>query len=256
MSNCPARAGFTASRRPGARCVPGIIPARAGFTTLRTVPCSTPTDHPRSRGVYSVQPLIPDAPWGSSPLARGLPNAPDDDFGLLGIIPARAGFTNYDRFLYADTEDHPRSRGVYPNEFTVNMMRGGSSPLARGLLQPVVRVGAGGRIIPARAGFTRSAHPRAPAVPDHPRSRGVYGRLMGQLQDAAGSSPLARGLRVEGAVGEGQRGIIPARAGFTVGGHHTLVGDGDHPRSRGVYVASDHFSVLGDGSSPLARGLL
>ena len=35
-----------------------------------------------------------------------------------------------------------------------------------------------------------------------------------------------------------------------------MIGPPDHPRSRGVYVASDHFSVLGDGSSPLARGLL
>ena len=29
------------------------------------------------------------------------------------IIPALAGNTNYDIFAYADTEDHPRSRGEY-----------------------------------------------------------------------------------------------------------------------------------------------
>ena len=50
----------------------------------------------------------------------------------------------------------------------------GSSPLARGLRTAVAGVGAGLRIIPARAGFTEQFLDFHAAPPDHPRSRGVY----------------------------------------------------------------------------------
>ena len=51
------------------------------------------------------------------------------------------------------------------------------------------------------------------------------------------------------------RGIIPARAGFTV--TEPLVSGGlqDHPRSRGVYATFTLFTAIWNGSSPLARGL-
>ena len=70
-----------------------------------------------------------------------------------------------------------------------------------------------------------------------------------------GSSPLARGLRdlplTTGAVLR----IIPARAGFTVTGHHRYVCVRDHPRSRGVYYRRSLTAWGITGSSPLARGL-
>ena len=50
---------------------------------------------------------------------------------------------------------------------------------------------------------------------DHPRSRGVYQPTGLSDLCGEGSSPLARGLRAAPQVGEGERGIIPARAGFT-----------------------------------------
>ena len=71
-----------------------------------------------------------------------------------------------------------------------------------------------------------------------------------------GSSPLARGLRSAALSAVCTRGIIPARAGFTV----RLIGDrrgaGDHPRSRGVYPPGPISMSQQVGSSPLARGLL
>ena len=72
---------------------------------------------------------------------------------------------------------------------------------------------------------------------------------------AAGSSPLARGLRVrsDGAALGG--GIIPARAGFTYDDYVTGIGIGDHPRSRGVYDRRVGGPKDDAGSSPLARGL-
>ena len=91
----------------------------------------------------------------------------------------------------------------------------GSSPLARGLLVHLIGLIAGGRIIPARAGFTPDA-PTAPTSPtDHPRSRGVYEWIGTERLEAGGSSPLARGLPVTIRQTEIAGGIIPARAGFT-----------------------------------------
>ena len=71
------------------------------------------------------------------------------------------------------------------------------------------------RIIPARAGFTGG--PSGPRVrpADHPRSRGVYCAIFEWAGINAGSSPLARGLRVRGGLYRLEVRIIPARAGFT-----------------------------------------
>ena len=91
------------------------------------------------------------------------------------------------------------------------------------------------RIIPARAGFTLPDPRRLARAPDHPRSRGVYVKHRRPAKRAVGSSPLARGLRLEGAGSGHLHRIIPARAGFTalIAGGAMIAGD--HPRSRGVY---------------------
>ena len=132
---------------------------------------------------------------GSSPLARGLPGEPGAEVSVLGIIPARAGFTNaaFDRIQVS--ADHPRSRGVYFSDPC-------HSPPDSG-------------IIPARAGFTRPSPPSRANARDHPRSRGVYTSLSSKYSSRQGSSPLARGLpNVSLTLPDGY-GIIPARAGFT-----------------------------------------
>ena len=111
----------------------------------------------------------------------------------------------------------------------------GSSPLARGLRWPLSWALSGGRIIPARAGFT-------------------WGDASAALH-FAGSSPLARGLLplLPGEVDDSR--IIPARAGFTRLSHAMLSPRSDHPRSRGVYHYRSVNFPLFSGSSPLARGL-
>ena len=91
----------------------GIIPARAGFTLLLTFPLIDHEDHPRSRGVYYDPHLYIQGGQGSSPLARGLRHAPDQDRGDCRIIPARAGFTWSRPPRSHSPRDHPRSRGVY-----------------------------------------------------------------------------------------------------------------------------------------------
>ena len=91
---------------------------------------------------------------GSSPLARGLPGDVRILGGLLGIIPARAGFTLHNARVLVHGQDHPRSRGVYSSHAAFSPPATGSSPLARGLHAYGVRRLNEKGIIPARAGFT------------------------------------------------------------------------------------------------------
>ena len=74
--------------------------------------------------------------------------------------------------------------------------------------------------------------------------------------DPSGSSPLARGLREQHRHHGQDRGIIPARAGFTAGADAGGAGVEDHPRSRGVYGSLFFSNLTWSGLSPLARGLL
>ena len=170
----PARAGFTQrdgdrgrlggdhprSRGVYARRVgcgpsgPWIIPARAGFTGNLRRPRDRPQDHPRSRGVYSNTCANRRERPGSSPLARGLLVGRSPPPGRARIIPARAGFTEQVVHDGQYRGDHPRSRGVYTAHADESRRRGGSSPLARGLLPGTVPGRRRSWIIPARAGFT------------------------------------------------------------------------------------------------------
>ena len=174
-----------------------IIPARAGFTQGANGRQAPRRDHPRSRGVYGL-PSAAQMKWpGSSPLARGLRTPDPTPWAAGRIIPARAGFTS----------GRSRCSPTAP----------GSSPLARGLRAGLL-LGAGTRrIIPARAGFTRCPACATGAGRDHPRSRGVYLKELGGQRSGAGSSPLARGLRLSLRECCMSTGIIPARAGFTSG---------------------------------------
>ena len=160
-----------------ASCAPtGIIPARAGFTFTIRACQENYGDHPRSRGVYFGLIFGIQSQFGSSPLARGLPQ---DDMRcpvLWGIIPARAGFTRYFLFSLHQPPDHPRSRGVYYWGWGDCRNLWGSSPLARGLPHPETTDDPVSRIIPARAGFTVIHFINNSANMDHPRSCGVYRR--------------------------------------------------------------------------------
>ena len=152
---------------------------------------------------------------GSSPLARGLLAGVAGRLTTARIIPARAGFTCGLIFRPHGLPDHPRSRGVYSRSRRSLRPQKGSSPLARGLRNPVPGQWQNVGIIPARAGFTRPPLFITHTTPDHPRSRGVYALAFGGVAKEAGSSPLARGLPAEGRRNGTPCGIIPARAGFT-----------------------------------------
>ena len=177
------------------------------------------------------------------------------DGKILGIIPARAGFTPVPSSGTQGNQDHPRSRGVYTSPTRSGTSSGGSSPLARGLLFCIGVFFSIVRIIPARAGFTRPHREARDARPDHPRSRGVYHPKRTFMRGEAGSSPLARGLLYHEQVVVDVVGIIPARAGFTSSSPTSWIPRQDHPRSRGVYGIAAAHTAGHTGSSPLARGL-
>ena len=151
-----------------------IIPARAGFTTSASEPVRAREDHPRSRGVYPrARARIPPFK-GSSPLARGLQAWVEEGEVKMGIIPARAGFTQSPSKNFPCSRDHPRSRGVYRVQVRTGDALIGSSPLARGLRRARTPNKVRSGIIPARAGFTRILTLKRSLRRDHPRSRGVY----------------------------------------------------------------------------------
>ena len=165
-SSTTMRSRFSEGSSPLARGLPhvelqcqhrgGIIPARAGFTGNLRSGLEARGDHPRSRGVYRIARDFADRMGGSSPLARGLPQCGTQTSRSQRIIPARAGFTGCSRSVRARRSDHPRSRGVYASQRAAFSAFRGSSPLARGLPRRAHPDRARGRIIPARAGFTRN----------------------------------------------------------------------------------------------------
>ena len=179
----------------------------------------------------------------------------DSDDARFRIIPARAGFTARRPDEPRQTQDHPRSRGVYSTPYPPTAPTPGSSPLARGLRRRRLPRPFGRRIIPARAGFTVLFLLGALFSWDHPRSRGVYLSQGATGTQAQGSSPLARGLPCSSSWAHCSVGIIPARAGFTSRRARPAPRRRDHPRSRGVYVLRFIMIVPSVGSSPLARGL-
>ena len=234
---------------------PRIIPARAGSTDGWGALLNTVGDHPRSRGVYYATYTGSSVACGSSPLARGILHEGYQRCDNVRIIPACAGFTVSTWDDFDTVGDHPRSRGVYMRMRWLGWRTAGSSPLARGLRGDLGGGGAGGGIIPARAGFTPrpASQPNAPT--DHPRSRGVYPPPPSPASTTTGSSPLARGLPEGPWAAFRGGGIIPARAGFTPRRPPRRRHRPDHPRSRGVYPYCHTCHRSYHGSSPLARGL-
>ena len=230
----PLARGLRSTRRRRLAAA-GIIPARAGFTRVGRRPGAVEQDHPRSRGVYRFLAVTDVEGLGSSPLARGLRSATQRPAARRRIIPARAGFTASATWWWRSRTDHPRSRGVYQIRGRTEILRQGSSPLARGLRwRPCLAASRVG-IIPARAGFTGFPSHHRTRPWDHPRSRGVYVEHLCEVAAPAG--------------------IIPARAGFTRRSTSPATALTDHPRSRGVYPPSTRCGRWRTGSSPLARGL-
>ena len=111
---------------------------------------------------------------GSSPRMRGARDLIQRYRASLRIIPADAGSTNYDAFMYSDTEDHPRGCGEHHSLANKTDIAQGSSPRMRGAPREWKGFMPTAGIIPADAGSTR--RPRSSILPswDHPRGCGEH----------------------------------------------------------------------------------
>ena len=157
------------------------------------------------------------SPTGSSPLARG-PHGIKPKFLLsFGLIPARAGTTQRYSGGCWPYWAHPRSRGDHLGSGKTVASLQGSSPLARGphTEESVSEYARG--LIPARAGTTCDASYWDSGFWAHPRSRGDHVPAVRFKLTGPGSSPLARGPQSTNERGTSERGLIPARAGTTLG---------------------------------------
>ena len=173
---------------------------------------------------------------------------------LHRFIPARAGNTASIAPASGRNPVHPRSRGEHGHERARGLVVDGSSPLARGTLCGFRDALHDRRFIPARAGNTLSRSAIRRSAPVHPRSRGEHTGVVTPWQCPCGSSPLARGTRIEPVAPADRRRFIPARAGNTPDAPPAPPPPAVHPRSRGEHAGCLLMGYGADGSSPLARG--
>ena len=170
------------------------------------------------------------------------------------IIPARAGPTNGVGDVMWWFTDHPRSCGANTIYWENSVGVLGSSPLVRGQHDLLGKLRGCPRIIPARAGPTRSTGKTPWVSSDHPRSCGANLTEEPFVISPSGSSPLVRGQRTEVSVRSHLLRIIPARAGPTTRLLEGLRSSPDHPRSCGANLSDSELESIRGGSSPLVRG--
>ena len=188
----PRARGARRTKRGGVRWR-GIIPACAGSTNLVPRSRFEGRDHPRVRGEHPHRLTPGGRASGSSPRARGAPDGVTEPVTEIGIIPACAGSTEYQRtdaFLHGD---HPRVRGEHGLATSSTTWVRGSSPRARGAPTDREHRGFTAGIIPACAGSTTPAPGAAAPVGDHPRVRGEHKHALSEGRSMRGSSPRARG---------------------------------------------------------------
>ena len=84
--------------------------------------------------------------------------------------------------------------------------------------------------------------------------RGEHVKQSSPVQTLGGSSPHARGARIQNIVLDPRVRLIPACAGSTSPGTRGATGSRAHPRMRGEHSAAGVLACLVAGSSPHARG--
>ena len=172
------------------------------------------------------------------------------------LIPAHAGKTTVAALALHGNAAHPRSRGENEDEYGIDPMDSGSSPLTRGKRAHFFTFFAGERLIPAHAGKTCPRTRPCAKCAAHPRSRGENPRAGALAAPEAGSSPLTRGKRARAAHLRAAHGLIPAHAGKTVTHGPPPRPPAAHPRSRGENETAGRRKDRPSGSSPLTRGKL
>ena len=193
---------------------------------------------------------------GSSPRVRGKRDLVPCEQAPQRLIPARAGKTCSLCSWTPPARAHPRACGENAFFAVVGAVRVGSSPRVRGK-----RVGrrvqrARERLIPARAGKTRSRPRPRRSAGAHPRACGENVGEQPVALPVVGSSPRVRGKLRAIQLRCPRAGLIPARAGKTGRGDRGGQGAGAHPRACGENRPFVPTQEQLDGSSPRVRGKL
>ncbi len=225
----------------------GNAPSKHPLTYLQTV-------HPRMRGERQKTPQCCRPKTGSSPHARGTLTGERPVRRKSRFIPACAGNAARCCGRRCCTAVHPRMRGERHGAPTARVEAGGSSPHARGTRALGGRAFLNQRFIPACAGNAVTGVVFMCCRPVHPRMRGERTRSFSQHPQDRGSSPHARGTRLQ-AIGDGVfMRFIPACAGNAspcCAGHRCPA---VHPRMRGERAQRLLQTIDIVGSSPHARG--
>ena len=193
---------------------------------------------------------------GSSPRVRGKRRQDRARRCNLRLIPARAGKTHEHGVAVVDDGAHPRACGE--NDAAPVRVRAmfGSSPRVRGK-RPRRRARAQeDRLIPARAGKTRSVCAAARRERAHPRACGENVASASEWGGTTGSSPRVRGKPSMKSAAILAHGLIPARAGKTTAASSAVSSGGAHPRACGENVRWTSQADREGGSSPRVRGKL
>ena len=151
---------------------------------------------------------------------------------------------------------HPRGRGEHAILFVYINRHCGSSPRARGTRLGKARRRHCERFIPAGAGNTIEQLIADLKAAVHPRGRGEHSRDQVSGEQAAGSSPRARGTRRPLRGQTTQERFIPAGAGNTLVQRLVQLIKPVHPRGRGEHTWRHYRAFWSSGSSPRARGTL
>ena len=231
-----------------------IIPARAGQTSKVSARHSARSDHPRACGANTSSSRLDLLECGSSPRVRGKRADLRPATAATRIIPARAGQTSRRPWHGIRRLDHPRACGANSLALANAASLDGSSPRVRGKLIGGIDVVRLIRIIPARAGQTRSVRPSGSAAADHPRACGANPTGSRSPVSRSGSSPRVRGKRRPHREWAAAVRIIPARAGQTLVLLSAMIVSPDHPRACGANWPGVRFSRSPPGSSPRVRG--
>ena len=134
----------------------GLIPARAGKTPACAGDAARDPAHPRAGGENHASRFVWMLSCGSSPRGRGKHGRSYYHAAIYRLIPARAGKTpGRPRAPFA-RRAHPRAGGE--NAHAGRKLRGnrGSSPRGRGKPHPRYAADNRTRLIPARAGKTKT----------------------------------------------------------------------------------------------------
>ena len=191
---------------------------------------------------------------GSSPRVRGAADRLERQSTSLGIIPARAGSSNYTLDNGHPAGDHPRACGEQPPTAPRKGQRMGSSPRVRGAASDVRPARDTDGIIPARAGSRCIKNVNVNDCRDHPRACGEQWLRWFLLAQRMGSSPRVRGAGQSTGTQKTPNGIIPARAGSSGRKNIRPFFFRDHPRACGEQFCAVVFADCWSGSSPRVRG--